>query len=172
MEQVQGGSDPFLRSQDQIDEEGYILGDVMFDETAGGDTPMDLDDVPSNENVVQELMEAVLDDAIQTSLKSVTGRPPIQLYMSCNPDHLSPYQCEIRRHVELFEAKDCDVLDTTKGRNKQLVLGQVGIRCGFCQFRPAAERARYVHTYFSTSRSGTHSLLLRFGVEPNLFHFL
>jgi hypothetical protein len=79
----------------------------------------------------------------QTELPLViTGRPPIRLYLSCNPDYLSPYQCLIRKHIELFEATDREIHSRIKGRNKPIVLGQVGIRCCFCSHIPPSERAK------------------------------
>ncbi len=72
----------------------------------------------------------------------LTGRPAIRLYLSCNPDYLSPYQCLIRKNIELFEATELDVTSRVKGRNKSIVLGQVGIRCCFCAHIPPANRDR------------------------------
>ena len=72
----------------------------------------------------------------------LTFRPAIRLYLSCNPDFLSPYQCLIRKNIELFEANECDVTSRVKGRNKAIVLGQVGIRCCFCGHVAPTERDR------------------------------
>lgn len=78
-----------------------------------------------------------------TPVPRLTGRPSIQLYLSCNPDHLSPYQCLIRRNIELFEATEKDLEGRVKGRNRPIVLGQVGIRCRHCaNVYPVEERAR------------------------------
>jgi len=74
------------------------------------------------------------------AVPSLTGRPPITLYLSCNPDHLSPFQCLARKHLEFFEASHEDVARPTKGRNHPIILGQVGIRCRHCQ---AATGSRY-----------------------------
>lgn len=62
----------------------------------------------------------------------LTGRPPIQLYLSCDDDHMSPYQVLVRKQVELFEAGWPEVDSSTQGRNKAIVMGQVGIRCRHC----------------------------------------
>ena len=75
----------------------------------------------------------------------LTGRPGIPLYLSCNPDHLSVYQTEIRKHIQFFEATEVYVNsnDQVKGRNKAIVLGQVGIQCCHCAYIfPLSERSR------------------------------
>lgn len=43
----------------------------------------------------------------------VTGCPPVPLYMPCDDESLSAYQCLVRRNIELFEARDTDV-DSSK----------------------------------------------------------
>jgi len=70
------------------------------------------------------------------------GRMPQLLYLSCDPDSLSPYQVLLHRQIELVEALERDVClmqksvsatpGTLQGRNKPIVLGQVGIRCMRC----------------------------------------
>ena len=34
----------------------------------------------------------------------LTGRPPVALYITCDDDSLSEYQCLVRKQIELFEA--------------------------------------------------------------------
>lgn len=59
-------------------------------------------------------------------------RPPKVLYMDCDGDSLSEYQCLIRQQMELFEATEEDAAASVQGRNKQILKGQVGIRCRHC----------------------------------------
>jgi hypothetical protein len=73
---------------------------------------------------------------------AVTGRPPIPLYLTCDDDSLSEYQCLVRRHIELFEAAVEDVESNAQGRNRPIVLGQVGIRCRHCIMLPPRHRSR------------------------------
>ena len=57
----------------------------------------------------------------------MTGRGPAALFMTCDIDSLSPYQCLVRKHIEVFEASFEDVESNAQGRNKPIVIGQVGI---------------------------------------------
>ena len=55
------------------------------------------------------------------------------LYESKDENVLTEYQCEIRKHLEIFEAGVDDVrVSTSPGRCGRIVLGQVGIRCLYC----------------------------------------
>lgn len=72
----------------------------------------------------------------------LTGRAPIVLYMSCDDESLSEYQCLVRKNIELFEANQVDVDSNAQGRNKPIVLGQVGIRCRHCTMLPPKNRSR------------------------------
>jgi hypothetical protein len=81
--------------------------------------------------------------AVQGSADAnVTGRPPSALYMTCDNDSLSEYQCVVRKQIELFEARREDVESNAQGRNRPIVMGQVGIRCRHCTMLPPKHRAR------------------------------
>jgi hypothetical protein len=80
--------------------------------------------------------------SVVTVEPSLSGRPPNILYLSCDPDNLNPYQVVVRRNIEIFEAQEIDVESGAQGRNRPVVLGQVGIRCRFCSHVPPKERTR------------------------------
>jgi hypothetical protein len=81
----------------------------------------------------------------------VTGRRSVILAMSCDKDMLSPYQCLVRLQIELFEASQEDVNTNAQGRNRPIVLGQVGIRCRHCSHLALHLRSRGSTYYPSTS---------------------
>ncbi len=55
---------------------------------------------------------------------------------------LSEYQVLLREQIELFEATPDDTRPHDQGRKRQVVVGQVGIRCRFCQDVVRAARSR------------------------------
>jgi hypothetical protein len=71
-----------------------------------------------------------------------TGRLPCALFISCDDESLSDYQCLVRKQIELFEATVEDVESNAQGRNRPIVLGQVGIRCRHCAMLPPKHRER------------------------------
>lgn len=78
---------------------------------------------------------------------------PIALYMDCDEDSLSEYQCLIRKQMELFEASAKDAASSVQGRNKAILPGQVGIRCRHCAMGMRAARRG---SSASTSSSGSN----------------
>ena len=86
---------------------------------------------------------------------SRTGRPPIQLYLTCDDDAMSQYQCFVRKQIELFEANIEDVESNAQGRNKPIILGQVGIRCRYCNCLPPNQRKRGA-TYYPSKLDGIY----------------
>lgn len=78
----------------------------------------------------------------QQENEGVTGRLPLVLYVNCDDDSLSEYQCLVRKQIELFEAGRDDVGSNAQGRNRPIVIGQVGIRCRHCTMLPPKHRAR------------------------------
>jgi hypothetical protein len=101
------------------------------------------------------------------SNSNTTGRQPIHLYMSCDDDDLSPYQCLVRKQIELFEAQDVDAETNARGRNRPIVVGQVGIRCKWCKQLPPRKRERAAIYYpskldrlYQAGQVRFHALLL------------
>ena len=75
------------------------------------------------------------------------GRDPVQLYMSCDDERLSAYHALARKHIEFFEAAQEDISTNARGRNRPIVLGQVGIRCRHCSELPPRRRQRAAMYY-------------------------
>jgi hypothetical protein len=86
---------------------------------------------------------------------SRTGRPPIQLYLTCDDDVMSAYQCVVRKQVELFEADIEDVETNAQGRNKPIMLGQVGVRCRHCNLLHPKQRTKGA-VYYPTKLDGIY----------------
>jgi hypothetical protein len=85
----------------------------------------------------------------------LSGRKPHTLYMPCDHDNLSEYQCLVRKQIEIFEARPEDVESNAKGRNKPIVLGQVGIRCRHCHELSPKNRQRGA-TYYPAKLNGLY----------------
>jgi len=64
------------------------------------------------------------------------------LSIPCDADNLTPYQCLAREQIELFAVQESDLSSRTKGRSKNIGVGQVGIRCKHCAKVPHSERAK------------------------------
>lgn len=75
------------------------------------------------------------------------GRDPIQLYMTCDDERLSAYHALARKHIDFFEANKDDISTNARGRNRPIVLGQVGIRCRHCSHLPPRRRQRAAMYY-------------------------
>ncbi|CAB9513982.1 expressed unknown protein [Seminavis robusta] len=69
-------------------------------------------------------------------------RAGITLALSCDDEQLSEYQMLVRKQLEIFEAQPEDVESNTQGRKKQVILGQVGIRCRHCSGLSLRQRGR------------------------------
>ena len=92
---------------------------------------------------------------IQATASQPQTRAPIALYLQCDDDSLTPYQCLARQQIQLFEATLADADAGTQGRNRSIVVGQVGIRCRHCGHLPLRERARG-STYYPSKLAGIY----------------
>jgi hypothetical protein len=90
------------------------------------------------------ILPPVVQQESSTSSDALSGvvpdRPAIPLSMSCDDQSLSSYQCLVRQQVELFQATQHDIDANAQGRNRPIVLGQVGIRCRHCANLPPKAR--------------------------------
>jgi hypothetical protein len=68
---------------------------------------------------------------------------------------LSEHQVQLRHQIEAFQATDDDISTHTRGRNKPIVLGQVGIRCRHCSHMPVCRRKKG-STYFPATLLGLY----------------
>jgi phage FluMu protein Com len=64
------------------------------------------------------------------------------LYLVHDEDNLSPYQCLARKQIDIFEATETDIKSSAQGRNRAIILRQVGIRCRHCGKLPSTQRAK------------------------------
>lgn len=71
----------------------------------------------------------------------LAGRAPFLVARSEDEGRLTPYQCLARQHIQYFEAKQVQVEEGAQGRNKPIVLGQVGIRCIHCAVLARKDKA-------------------------------
>jgi hypothetical protein len=67
---------------------------------------------------------------------------PQQLYLPSDDEDLSEYQCLVRKQIEAFQAAKEETATSTRGRNRPIVWGQVGIRCRHCKDVATKDRQR------------------------------
>jgi hypothetical protein len=87
-------------------------------------------------------------DEIPHSLPAVLARPE-------DTFKLSSHQVLLRHQIEAFQATEDDISTHTRGRNKPITLGQVGIRCRHCAHLPVARRQKG-STYFPATLLGLY----------------
>jgi hypothetical protein len=85
---------------------------------------------------------------------NLIGALPLKLSQSTDMVILSKFQVFLRLHIEAFAATDEDVSSRIRGRNKQIHLHQVGVRCRHCAHIPANQRLPGA-VYFPSSTSKT-----------------
>ena len=87
----------------------------------------------------------------------LSGRAAVTMSRPTDENSLSSYQCLARHHIEIFEAHAIDVERGAQGRNKPIVLGQVGLRCIHCKHLPLKQRAR-ASTYYPARLNGVYQV--------------
>jgi hypothetical protein len=109
-------------------------------------------------NLGEEEFPFFLDGNARATLHSGDSIPwdlPVLLARPEDSEKLSLHQVLLRHQIEAFKATNDDVLTHTRGRNKPICLGQVGIRCRHCKHLPVAKRQKGA-VYFPASLSGLY----------------
>ncbi|CAB9509425.1 expressed unknown protein [Seminavis robusta] len=81
------------------------------------------------------------------SVTGMTGTAAVALYITRDDERLSAYHALARKHMEFFEADDEDSSSNTRGRNRPIALGQVGVRCRWCSHQAPRMRKRAAMYY-------------------------
>ncbi|KAG7373090.1 hypothetical protein IV203_033814 [Nitzschia inconspicua] len=82
---------------------------------------------------------------------------PFVLYSEDDDDYLTPYQCLLRKQLELFVADPEDVrCSSQQGRTTNIQVGQVGLRCRHCEGGLASRTKGAV--YYSHSIDGIYQI--------------
>jgi hypothetical protein len=87
--------------------------------------------------------------------RTSSNASPKLLAQSEDEFKLSPQQVFLRQQIEVFAATKDDVTTHTRGRNKPISKGQVGIRCRHCSHLPISRRQKG-STYFPASLQGIY----------------
>jgi hypothetical protein len=87
--------------------------------------------------------------------RRLAGRTSLMMYLDCDEESLSDYQCFLRKQIELFEADNDDLHLNAQKMNKAIVLGQVGIRCRYCAMKPPWTRSKGA-AYYSATLDGLY----------------
>lgn len=80
---------------------------------------------------------------------------PVLLAQPDDELKLSAHQALLRHQIEAFRANEEDTSTHTRGRNKPIRVGQVGIRCRHCAHLPVSRRQKG-STYFPASLQGCY----------------
>ena len=81
--------------------------------------------------------------------------PVLLVHPNTNESRLSHHQRLLRQQVQVFEANHEDVATHTRGRNKPISYGQVGIRCKHCSHVAVSNRQKG-STYYPSTKLGLY----------------
>ena len=96
---------------------------------------------------------------IQESGERMTHTIPLSLptclARSIDKFTMTAHQFFLRQQIEVFQANEEDVSSHIRGRNKPILLGQVGIRCRHCAHVPVMRRQKG-STYYPSNKYGIY----------------
>jgi hypothetical protein len=94
-------------------------------------------------------------ESVMRGSSAFTSPSPVVLSCSADEVILSKFQVFLRQHVEAFAATNEDKYSPIRGRNKPVLLHQVGIRCRHCAHISANRRTKG-SVYFPSTTMGIY----------------
>jgi hypothetical protein len=98
--------------------------------------------VPGAASLSAELQLPTIHAVVAEPASTLSGQYCRILYLDQDDDSVSPYQCLVRKQIEVFQATESYLQEKKQGRNKPIILCQIGIRCRHCGKLPGNERAK------------------------------
>lgn len=93
--------------------------------------------------------------SVESNESKMPSKLPFCLAQPVDKFKLSEHQLFLRFQIEAFAATEDDVNTHIRGRNKRIILGQVGIRCRHCAHLPASRRQKGA-AYFPANTMGLY----------------
>ncbi len=121
---------------------GMILSNGQFNNSHNSLSPTIYQAQTTN---AQQVSQNPPDSLTRTTTLTEPSTPTptfITLFMRCDDQMLSAYQCLIRKQIELFAAGEEDICTIGQGRNRPVQLGQVGVRCKHCRDIPRLAKTK------------------------------
>lgn len=144
------GSGPMLRQQFPS---GGTSGTNQHNDLTEEDAPVGIREVMPQPSLLPAGKHGLTDELTSQEREHLRNRPfPCVLYLGeLDDEALNPYQCYLRKHLELFEADEEDNrIGTRQGRTAPVKIGQVGLRCRHCgdaKVAPTTKGAAYYSQY-------------------------
>ena len=109
------------------------------------------------ETETQGAQESADSDSVQTLSQThdIGSITTMTLFHPSDEQRLSSLQCRLREQIEFFTATSEDVDTYSRGRNKNVKVGQVGIRCIHCSAVPVKDRSKG-SSYFPSTLTGIY----------------
>ena len=104
------------------------VGPPVLTAASAAVTPAALGVAPESHQIISSYGNGLLPQA------HCFGSSGLIVALANDETELSPYQCLVRQQIEVFEKDRVDNADgeRAQGRNRPIVVGQVGIRCRHC----------------------------------------
>lgn len=140
-----GNSNPLDTLHDGIE---FLASQIGNQRAATGSSSTQVAKIVRQEKPFALLEMKLGDDGFPLDLPCALALPDDHVW-------LSPHQVFLRQQIEVFRATKQDISTHKRGRNKPIVVGQVGIRCRHCAHLPLSQGQRG-STYFPATLHGIY----------------
>ena len=147
-----GGNNRYIGTFDTPDQASTVSWLVRRDLDNANASTVDADEVDATFNAAKtRALDAVGVSKQKELPSSMSSQQPSSILLSTSADAtwLSPSLCLLRSQIEYFGASPSDFTAKNRsgGNKAAVVIGQVGIRCIWCNHRPRGDRAKGSELY-------------------------